>query len=307
MEKKNIFTRKGFVVLFAVIAALSWGGAYPFIKLGMQEFQIADFDTGSKILFAGVRFFLAGVGTLALSVLMKQSIKIESKSNFSWLLLFGLVNTALHYFFFYIGLSNCNGSKASIIDSLGTFWLIFLACIFFRERLDAKRIIGCVLGFCGILLVNLSADGSNAMSFMGEGMLFLNTICAAFGGVITRVVTKKMNPVAATGYSLLFGGAMLLAAGVIMGGKLEHITVKGIGIIAVLIAISMTGFILYNQLLRYNPIGEIAIFNALIPVFGTLLCCVLLGEAFYIKYLFAIMLISLGILAINKKSKHQTA
>ncbi len=303
MDKRNIFTVKGYVILFAILATLSWGGAYPFIKLGMQEFQIASDDTGSKILFAGIRFFVAGIFTLIISLYMKQDIKIKSSKNFGWLLLFGLVNTALHYFFFYIGLSNCNGGKASIIDSLGTFWLIFLACIFFREKLTYQKMLGCVFGFCGILLVNITSGESAHMTFMGEGMLFLNTLCAAFGGIITRIVTKKMSPVASTGYSLLFGGAMLLLTGCLMGGKLEHITLKGIGILAVLIAISMTGFIFYNQLLRYNPVGEIAIFNSLIPVFGTLLCCALLGEQFHMKYLLAIVLISSGIFVINKKSK----
>lgn len=305
MEKSNIFTKKGFVVLFAIIATLSWGGAYPFIKLGVEEFQIAPNDIGSKVLFAGVRFFIAGIGTLILALFMRQDIKIKEKSNFAWLLLFGLVNTALHYFFFYIGLTNCNGGKASIIDSLGTFWLIFLACIFFKEKLDAKKLIGCALGFGGILLVNLSNTDSSGFSFMGEGMLLFNTVCAAFGGVITRVVTKKTSPIVATGYSLLLGGSMLLVAGYSMGGRLNAITLKGVLILCVLVAISMTGFIFYNQLLRYNPVGEIAIFNALIPVFGTMLCCVLLNEKFYIKYLFAIILISLGILVINMKKEHQ--
>lgn len=303
MQKKNIFSQKGYVVLFAIIATLSWGGAYPFIKLGMAEFQIGSADMASKILFAGVRFFLAGIGTLAIALGMKQDIRIRSKSDFSWLLLFGIVNTSLHYFFFYIGLSNCNGGKASIIDSLGTFWLIFLASLFFKERLDSRRIVGCLLGFGGILLVNLSAGDNTPMSFMGEGMLLFNTICAAFGGVITRVVTKKITPIVATGYSLLIGGAILLGVGFALGGSLDNVTPKGVGILAALVVISMTGFIFYNQLLRYNPVGEIAIFNALIPVFGTLLCCALLGEQFHIKYAVAITLISIGIYVINKKKR----
>ena len=40
-EKKNIFQNKLYMVLFALIAMYVWGCAYPFIKLGMIEWNIA--------------------------------------------------------------------------------------------------------------------------------------------------------------------------------------------------------------------------------------------------------------------------
>ena len=68
-----------------------------------------------------------------------------------------------------------------------------------------------------------------------------------------------------------------------------------------LIMISMVGFILYNQLICYNEISEIAIFNALIPVFGTLMSCILLKENFGINHLLGLICTSIGILTIHYK------
>ncbi len=300
----NIFTNKSMVVVFAVIAMFSWGCAFPFIKIGMREFAIAVDDTAGKMLFAGVRFLTAGIITLIISFFKNKDVKINSTMDFLWLILYGAVNTGFHYFCFYMGLSNCSGSKASIIDSLGTFWLIFLAAIIFKEKINANKIAGCILGFSGIVIANFTTDLIGGLSFNGEGFLLISTFCAAFGGVITRVVTvnRKISVIKATGYGLSIGGIMLLAGGIVLGGSVERITLKGVFIMAGLVCISVIGFVLYNQLLSYNPVGEIAIFNALIPVFGTLTSCILTGEKFYFKYTVSIILVAAGIWFVNRDS-----
>ena len=56
-RKQSIFQCPIWVTVFALIAAIVWGWAYPLIKIGFREFQITTSMTGSKMLFAGVRFF----------------------------------------------------------------------------------------------------------------------------------------------------------------------------------------------------------------------------------------------------------
>ena len=55
MSKQTIFQRPLWAALFAFTAAFLWGWAYPFIKLGFDEFEITADMTGSKMLFAGIR------------------------------------------------------------------------------------------------------------------------------------------------------------------------------------------------------------------------------------------------------------
>lgn len=288
------------MVLFALIAMYVWGCAYPFIKLGMIEWNIANDDAGGKMLFAGVRFTAAGVFTLIIATIKKQPIVIRDRSNIIPLLLFGLFNTALHYYCFYSGLAYCEGGKASIINSLSPFMLIIMATFIFKEKMTMKKAIGCILGFLGIVIVNLGTDMSG-FSFNGEGMIILNCVCSAIGGIFTRIVTKKVPAITATGYSLTIGGLMLVLAGILAGGRLDTITMNGVLLLLGLIAISMIGFILYNQLICYNPVSEIAIFNALIPVFGTMMSCIMLGEAFGIKNLLGLICTSLGIAILHIK------
>lgn len=300
----RIFTNKKMVYVLATVAAATWACAFPLIKIGFGEFGITNADTWSKACFAGVRFLIAGIVVLVLAVGMHRNFHIGGAQNAGLLILFSLVNTSFHYFFFYIGLSNMTGSRSSIIDSMGTFLLVILACVFFKnEHMSWNKVAGCVLGLFGIVLININVSGvgESTFSLAGDGMLVLSALSAAFGGVLTRVVTKKMDAIVATGSSLALGGAILAAVGFLMGGRLTCFTLKGAGVLLALICVSAIGFVLYNQLICYNPVGEIAIFNSLIPVMGTLLSCLFLHEPFLLRYFLAGALVVAGVICVQKQ------
>ena len=307
MSKQNLFQRPLWAALFAFTAAFLWGWAYPFIKLGFDEFEITADMTGSKMLFAGIRFFISGIIILTIAKLTHRSFifKEEARSSvvFSslFLLAFTLLNTTLHYAAFYIGLSHSQGSRAAILNSLSVFVLVLLACAFFKsDKLTLRKMIGCAIGFGGILSLNLGGEGSGSFTFLGDGMIILNALCGAFAGLMTRGVNKRVDVFVGTGYSLTIGGLLLIVPGLMLGGSLPQVNVLGIVCLLLLIAISAIGFALYNKLLSVNPVGRVAIYNSLIPVVGAVTSCLCLGETFHMKYALAGGLAALGIYIINK-------
>ena len=166
-SSKSLFLIPEWVALFAFIAAFAWGWAYPLIKLGFAEFGIAQDMTGSKMLFAGIRFCLSGVIILMIAKFTGRSFALKETGrkrvigSCLFLLLFTLLNTTLHYAAFYIGLSHSLGSRAAILNSLSVFILVILACVFFRsDKLTYRKILGCVIGFLGILALNLGGEDS---------------------------------------------------------------------------------------------------------------------------------------------------
>ena len=117
---------------------------------------------------------------------------------------------------------------------------------------------------------------------------------------MTRGLRTRVDVFVGTGYSLAIGGALLIIPGLMMEGTLPQVTIGGVVILGLLIAISTLGFTLYNKLLSCNPVGKVAIFNSLIPVVGALTSCLCLDEPFYWKYLVAALLATGGIYIINK-------
>ena len=300
--KVSVFQRPVWVALFALIAAVAWGWAYPLIKLGFDEFGITREMTASKMLFAGVRFTLSGLIVLAIALSKGVSLRVNGAVGWGYLFAYALLNTTIHYAFFYIGLSHSVGARAAILNSLGVFMLVLLACMFFKsDRLTPAKIAGCVVGFTGILVLNIGGGAGSGFTFMGDGMIILNALCSAFAGLMTRGLGRHANVFAATGYSLALGGVMLVLPGLFMGGTLPQVTVAGVVIFFLLICISTLGFTLYNKLLSCNPVGKVAIFNSLIPVVGAVTSCLCLNEPFYWKYAIAALLAMTGIYIINAR------
>lgn len=303
-QKTSIFQRPVWVVVFALTAAIAWGWAYPLIKLGFGEFAITQAMTGSKMLFAGIRFAISGLIILAIAGAARRSFKVYSASGWGYIFLFSLMNTSLHYAFFYIGLSHSEGARAAILNSLSVFSLVLIACVFFKsDRLTTNKIVGCLIGFAGVLSLNVGGGDSGSFTFMGDGMIILNALCSAVAGLMTRGLGRRVDVFVGTGYSLAIGGVMLLLAGLFAGGTIPAVTFTGLIFLALLICISTLGFALYNKLLSCNPVGKVAIFNSLIPAVGALTSCLCLSEPFRWEYVVATILATAGIYIINKGKK----
>ena len=304
--KKDIFQHPLWVTLFALTAATAWGWAYPLIKLGFSEFGITQDMTGSKILFAGIRFCLSGLIVLAIAQAARRDFSPKKRGAWAYITAYAMLNTSIHYACFYIGLSHSEGARAAILNSLGVFLLVLLACIFFKsDRFTGKKIIGCATGFAGILALNIGGGSSGSFTLMGDGMIILNALCSAFAGLMTRGLGSRIDVFVGTGYSLAIGGILLVIPGLVLGGTLPNITYAGTIILLLLVGISSLGFTLYNKLLSCNPVGKVAIFNSLIPVVGAVTSCLCLGEPFYWKYILAATLATTGIYIINRPEKRK--
>lgn len=304
VTRVSVFQRRGWVVLFALTAATAWGWAYPLIKLGFAEWGIAQDMTASKMLFAGVRFAVSGLIVLCIALARGVKMRVNGCAGWRYLVGYALLNTTIHYAFFYIGLSHSEGARAAILNSLGVFLLVLLACLFFKsDRLTPSKIVGCVIGFAGIMILNVGSGGGSGFTFMGDGMIILNALCSAFAGLMTRGLGRHADVFVATGYSLAIGGVLLMVPGLALGGSLPQVTAAGVGILFLLVCISTLGFTLYNKLLSCNPVGKVAIFNSLIPVVGAVTSCLCLGETFYWKYVVAALLAMTGIYIINSRKE----
>ena len=300
-QRISIFQRPAWVAVFALTAAVAWGWAFPLIKVGFSAFGITPDMTGSKMLFAGIRFMAAGLIVLAVARGSGRSFRVGWAGDWLFILVFALMNTTLHYFFFYVGMSHSEGSRAAILNSLSTFLVVLLACACFKsDRLTARKMIGCAVGFCGILALNLGDAESGRFTWLGDGMIIINALCGATANLMTRGLSRRVDVFVGTGYGLTVGGMLLIVPGLLLGGTLPYVNMLGMVCLLLLIAISALGFTLYYKLLSMNPVGKVAIYNSLIPVVGAVTSCLCLGETFHLKYAIAGGLAAIGIYTINK-------
>lgn len=295
----KLLQNKLFASLAAVLCTLLWGTAFPFIKLGYAELNIDGGNIGSKLLFAGLRFFLAGAMTLAFLFVKERKPSLPQKSDLSPIFILGAVQTFAQYLFTYIGIGLTSGTHTSVITACASFLTVLAAPIFFRsDRLTALKLIGCALGFGGILLINGGgSDGSASLG--GDALIFCSTVCAAAGNLIAKRAGKGRNPVPLTAWQLLFGGFGLTVSGLLSGGRISFST-NGALILLWLAFVSAAAFTLWTALLKHHPASKISVFNLLVPVIGTVLSGLLLGENILrLEIPLSLLLICAGIAAVN--------
>lgn len=293
------------VWLCAMLCCALWGSAFPGIKIGYQLFSISGSDTATVILFAGCRFTLAGFLTILFGSILSKNILLPRKTAWNKILCLSMLQTVLQYLFFYIGLAHTSGVKASIINAVNVFVaLLVSSLIFHQEQLSSRKIVGCIIGFAGVVLINMS--GMNLeMSLHGEGFIFLSTVAYAFSSVLLKRFSFTENPVILSGYQFFVGGILMIFAGYFMGGSITVLSLKGILLLLYLALVSAIAYTLWGILLKHNPVSKIAVFGFMTPVFGVILSAIFLGEtaqATGLISLISLILVCIGIRIVNQKN-----
>ncbi|MBE6609213.1 MAG: DMT family transporter [Ruminococcaceae bacterium] len=300
-QKNKLFTHPLFITLIALLCCALWGSATPFIKVG-YEVLLPEKNVPSTILFAGIRFTLAGILTIIIFSIARKRLLYPKKENLHRVAIVGCVQTIIQYIFFYVGLANTTGVKGTILSGSSTFFAIIVSSLIFRlEKLTLKKMIACIFGFAGIIIVNLNGLTFD-MNFTGDCFVLFSAMSLAVSSVLIKRYSKYEDPVVISGYQFILGGAVMIAVGLAFGGQINLATLKGIGILVYLAFLSAIAYSLWGILLKHNPVSKVTIFSFTTPIFGVLLSAVMLSESGnvpIINLLATLVLISTGILILN--------
>lgn len=291
------------VFALATLCCALWGSAYPAIKSGYAMLHIGASDVASQMLFAGVRFALAGAILLLVAAAVRRPIFDMGDRSFGQVALLGLTQTAVQYVFFYIGLAHASGVKSSILNATGVFFSVVLAhFIYSDDRLSTRKALGCLIGFIGVVVVNLR-HGSFSFDFalLGEGFVTIAAFVLAAASIYGKHLSRGMDVMVMTGWQLLIGGLILTVGGVAGSGHLGGLTVGSGALLLYMALLSSIAFAVWSLLLKHHPVGLIAAFNFLIPVFGVALSAIFLGESLLSwSYLAALLLVCVGIWLVTR-------
>ena len=302
----SIWTRFHVLFITALICCILWGSASPAIKIAYQLFQIGPEDTASRIMLAGARFLLAGAMTILFgSALARQWLR-PKKASWKHIGILALVQTVGQYYFFFMSLANISGVRGSLINASGNFiTILFAVYIFHFEKMTVKKIVGCVTGFVGIIVImggwNALVSGG-AMTLAGEGAMLAADLFYGASGCLIKIYARDENPVTLSGYQFMLGGAILFVIGILMGGQLHFYTPSCWLNLFYLGLISAGAYTLWGVLLKHNPVSRVSILGFMNPVMGVLLSALFLGEgseAFSLTGLIAMLLVSAGIIIVN--------
>ena len=305
--KESFMTKTVVVWLGAMLCCALWGSAFPCIKIGYELFAIPSDAVATQILFAGLRFTLAGVIALLIGSALNRRWLIPKKGSGVKIVKLCMLQTVAQYLFFYVGLAHTSGVRASIIEGVNVFIAILVASlIFHQEPLTVRKMVGSIIGFAGVVLVNLTGDaGAGGFALLGDGCIVLSTVAYAFSSVYLKRYSKEEDPVVLSGWQFVLGGLIMIVCGVLFGGRLESASPAGMAMLVYLAIVSAVAYSLWGVLLKYNPISRVAVFGFMNPVFGVILSAILLQEAgsLGVMCILSLALVCGGIYIVNRGEK----
>lgn len=300
-QSNKIYTNTFFVAVAALLCCALWGSATPFIKIGYELILPAK-NIPSTIFFAGIRFALAGLLTVLIYSVARKKFLYPKKENLGKVATVSVFQTVIQYLFFYVGLANTSGVKGTIISGSNAFFAILIASLVFKqEKLTLKKILACIIGFAGIVVVNLDGLDFN-MNFMGDGFVLFSNISYAISSTLMKRYSKYEDPVILSGYQFILGGTFMIAVGLVAGGVVTFTSWAAIGVIVYLAFLSAIAYSLWGILLKYNPVSKVTIYSFMIPVFGVLLSKLMLTETSNVSPLnlvITLVLVCAGIFMLN--------
>jgi drug/metabolite transporter (DMT)-like permease len=261
-------------VLFAyLVVCVLWGSTYIAISIGDR--------TLPPLLFAGLRFFIAGVILFVGARAAGQQLPARPRdwrdlSIVGLLLLSGNTCVVVAERFTPAGVS-------SVFVVMAVVWTAFIeAFVVGRESgLSVRLVVGLALGLLGtVVLVGLTPADLARADWRGPAILTLGTLLWASGAVYYRHSHPQAGTYLGAAVEMLAAGIVITLVGLAIGeGPRFHLTNSGAGALAYLIVFgSLFGYSAYNYALSHAPATVVGTYTYVNPAIAVLLSWMLLGE-----------------------------
>ena len=282
------------------LAALSfiWGSSFILIKKGLVG--LTAIELGS------IRIIISA---LVLIPFTFSSLKQISFKQWKWIIISAFVGSFFPAFLFAFAEQEIDSSVASILNSIVPLNTIIIGLVLFGVKSTKRQIIGVLLGFFGAYQLILSGINLNPdQNYFYSGLVIICSFLYAFNVNIIKKYLQDLSAVAiATGHFtvILIPSIIVLLISDFNFERLQSPQTQISLFYVTLLAIFGTTLakILFNKLINISSAvfaSSVTYSMLIVSIFWGILD----GENFSFNQLFATVIIILGILLTNKKSRN---
>jgi len=293
-----------FVFFTALFCCALWGVSVPVIKTGYKTVNSSHVPT--LLLWAGLQFAFAGILTVCLYSIKSKRFLLPQKQSLWGIVKIGVFQIVLQYACSYIGLANTTSVKGAILKGSDVFFCMIVSSLMFKyEKLTVRKIFACIIGFTGLVIVNLNGLQLD-FNPLGDGLVVISTFFYAVAVGFSKSYCKLESPIMLSGYSMAFGGALMCIIGLALNGKINFLS--ELPLILCLACIFTLSYALWGMLVKYNDISKISLFGFTVPIFGVIFSSILINEKNTIptaNLIIALILICTGIIICNANHRRR--
>ncbi len=229
------------------------------------------------------------------------------RKNAGVLILIAFVGFSVYNTMAYYGLHYTTAINGLLLQSVGPLFVAMWTFALFRERLTLRQAGGICVSLSGVLVIicHGSLDVLLTIKFNRGDVMFL--IALLFYGFYTAMLRKRppIHPLSFLAVGMGLGAIFLIPAVAweIASGRTPIIDTESVKIFAfVCIFPSLLGYLFLNRGVELIGANRAAPFMHLVPVFGSVLAIVLLGERFEVFHAVGYALVFAGITIATRKA-----
>jgi len=203
------------------------------------------------------------------------------------LLLLSLTGVAMFNTLLYTGLQTTEALNAFLVQSLMPVLIMLFSFLCFRERISFLQGVGVLLSLAGVTLVIARGDFGLLLTLSanrGDLLIFIAVIGYALYSVLLRRLPSGLHPLSFLAFTFVVGTLMLLPFYLY-----ESFTVRALSldlptlltVAYVVIFPALVSYFCYNRGVELLGANRAGLFIHLIPVFGTIMAILFLGETFF--------------------------
>jgi len=206
----------------------------------------------------------------------------------------------------YTGLQYTQAINAFLIQSLMPVLIVAISFLVFRERIYALQAVGILISLCGAAAIIAHGDLAAVLKLtFNRGDLFVAAAILCYAGYSALLRTRpNVHPLSFIAVTFWIGTAILFPLYLWESATVRTMPVEWLSFAVVsYVAVfpSIVSYLCFNRGVELIGANRAGLFIHLMPVFGSLMAMVFLGERFLWYHAVGIVLIAVGIYLATRK------
>ena len=243
----------------------AWGACFVAIRWGLRDAPV--------LWFAALRALVAGAALIAAATVQRRPIPAGRRA-WSMIGLLALTNASIAFAAMFAGVDGIATGTAAVLANAQPLLILLPAWWLYGEQVTARTMVALAIGFAGLLIVVVPGGGGS-----GAWLSVLAAAAITAGTLLSRRLAGT-DIIQAAGWHFLIGGAALAAvAGAVEGIPRIDWTLRFVLALAFLslVGTALAFWAWFTEALRC-PLGQLAAWTFLTPVFGVAFGVILTSE-----------------------------
>jgi len=285
-------------IAMGIAFALMWSSAFTSARI-----IVAD---ASPLFSLALRFLVSGLIGVGIAWAMGQTWRLN-RIQWRATIIFGVCQNALYLGLNFVAMQTIQASLAAIIAATMPLLVALASWLLFKERLKPLGIAGLMAGVLGVGLI-MGTRINSGVDLYGVALCGIGVLALTVATLALRGATSGGNFMMVVGLQMLIGSSLLFVAALFF----EDIYINPTMALALAFAYTtlVPGLIAtFIWVLLLNRIGAMraSTFHFLNPVFGVAVASVLLGEHLGVMDMVGVLIVTIGILAVQLSRQPVTA